>query len=166
MQIKDNFAHKLLKRWRVLKRFPAGRRLFAFLLFRRVPYSGSIGARILVLEPGYARIALPDRRRVRNHLNCIHAVALVNLGELVSGLAMLVGLPGGVRGIVTRLSIDYLKKARGTLVADCRCSLSGQWLDDLLNNKEDIDYKVTADIIDQNKDIVAKVCVQWRLGCS
>ena len=147
---------RVLSLWRRCATLPFGRALFGALFARQVPYSGSIGATVLDLKAGHARLALRDRRAVRNHLGSIHAVALTNLGELASGLAMTTALPAGVRGIVLRIETVYLKKARGTLLCDCRVEVP--------EVTGDLNHEVFAEIRDGEGDIVASVRVMWRLG--
>jgi acyl-coenzyme A thioesterase PaaI-like protein len=150
---------RLLRTWERLHRRPGGRALFAALLGRMVPYTGSMGARIEELSPGRAVASLRDRRSVRNHLGSVHAVALVNLGEVVTGLAVLTALPAGVRGNVTGLSAEYLKKARGRLTATARANALG-----LERVSESRDVQVVAEIRDPADQLVARVTAHWRVG--
>lgn len=107
----------MLALWKRLCRYPGGQGLFSKIFSRAVPYSGSIGPRIKVLEPGLAEIEILDRRSNRNRLGSVHAIAPMNLAEMTSGLAMMAGLLPTVRGIVTTLSMTHHEKARGTIRA-------------------------------------------------
>jgi acyl-coenzyme A thioesterase PaaI-like protein len=111
---------------------------------------------IVELRPGYARAEMTDRRVVRNHLNSIHAVALVNLAEVVGGLAMLTGLPPDMRGIVTGLSIEYKKKARGRLTAESTVPA--------LESSVDTELHILSTVRDAAGDVVAEMRVRWRVG--
>ena len=135
---------------------PLGHFLFNLTLKIAIPYSGTINAHVIELQPGWAKVRLPDRRRVRNHLNSIHAVALTNLGELTSGLALNMALPQNTRGIVTCLTTDFFKKARGDLIATCRCTLP--------TIETHTDFTVVAEIYDAKQTCVAKTTVHWRLS--
>ncbi len=143
--------------WRRLSGIPGGRRIFDRLLAWMVPYSGSIRPRVLELEPGRAVVSIRERRRLRNHLRSVHAIALANLAELASGLAMTLALPADVRGIPVRIRIDYVKKARGTIVAHGQAApparLTGE-----------VEAEATAELRDDAGDIVASAVVTWNLS--
>lgn len=99
---------------------------------------------------------MKDRPAVRNHLNSIHAIALINLGEVTGGLALLVSLPRDRRGIVTNLSMKYVKKARGTLTGRA----------DFAPPAPDFEGPFTTDteLIDNDGDVVAIATAEWTLG--
>ncbi|HEX2165260.1 MAG TPA: DUF4442 domain-containing protein [Thermoanaerobaculia bacterium] len=110
----------LLRTWRRLSGVPGGKWVFSKLVGWKAPYTGSVRPRVEVLEPGYCRVTIRERRALRNPFRSIHAVALLNVAEAASGLATLTALPPDVRGIITRLEIDFARKARGRVAAECR----------------------------------------------
>lgn len=152
----DNPIARLQRLWQRLQHLPGGAWLFSRILGWAIPYTGTIGANIKILKPGFAQIHMRDRRRVRNHLHSVHALALANLGEVASGLAMLGALPADIRGIPTRLTIEFYKKARGRLIAESHCSPPIV--------TQDTDFEVHADIRDSDGDMVARTTVNWHLG--
>jgi len=147
----------ILEAWRRLSPLPfgIGKRIFSRFVGSMAPYTGTIGALVLALEPGFARVTLRDRRKVRNHLNSIHAVALMNLGELVTGVALMSSLPAGSRGIVTDLAMTYKKKARGALLAEARV--------DPPTSPGKHDFVVVGSIRDAAGDEVAEARATWRI---
>ena len=107
--------------WDKLSGLPLGKKLFSKAIGMAAPYTSTIDAKVEQLRVGYSEVRMFDKPSVRNHLSCVHAVALVNLAELTGNLAVAYSLPDDARFIVAGLSIEYLKKARGTLRGTSEC---------------------------------------------
>jgi acyl-coenzyme A thioesterase PaaI-like protein len=149
--------NQLVKLWDKLNRLPFGARLFSLFLGWYAPYSGSIGARVEALGVGEVKVSLRDRRKVRNHLKSVHAIASINLGEIVTGLAVLTAITDDMRGIVLGLRSEYKKKARGKLTATAVFELPEQM-------EDNTPFEVSCDIKDKTGDVVATVTANWLLG--
>ena len=144
------------EQWQRLGGSPLGKRLFSVLLGRIVPYTGTLGAQVEELRAGYARATLRDRRRVRNHLRSIHAIALMNLAELVTGLALNYAMRPDARSILKGLSIEYHKKARGTITGEATAPV--------LESNEERDIEVEGTLRDEAGEVVATARASWRVG--
>ena len=94
-----------------------GRWLYSRLVCWKAPYFASISPTVVHLAPGTCTVRFADRRRVRNHLGSVHAIALCNAAELAGGLATDATIPASMRWIPKGMSVRYLQKARGPLTA-------------------------------------------------
>ncbi|VAW62917.1 hypothetical protein MNBD_GAMMA09-3393 [hydrothermal vent metagenome] len=150
----------LYKYWIFLNNKPLGRWLFNRVVAFVNPYTGALKADVCELEKGFVRIRLKDRRGIRNHLNSIHAIALTNLGEYASGLALITQFTEQMRGIVVEINIEFIKKARGTLLAESSSRLPGQFL----QQKTDTEHTVIANVFNTDKELVARTRVKWKLS--
>jgi len=123
----ENTGNPVKMWWDRLSPRPGGKRLFSAAVGRMAPYTGSVGAQIIELAPGRSQVVLQDRPALRNHIRCVHAIALCNLSELAGNIAVVYAMPDDTRFIVAGLSIDYIKKARGTITATCEVDLPDVW---------------------------------------
>lgn len=139
-----------------INRAPGGLWIASRLLRLAVPYAGTIKAELLEFAGGRALMTMVDRRAVRNHLHCIHALALANLGELTANLALASLCPKGGRFIVLRLETDYLKKARGPLWARCDVPADLPWASVTRT-------AATAYLSNSEDEVVTRVTVYWKL---
>lgn len=152
----SSIGERMLSAWARLAPLPAGKWMFSRLVGHTIPYTGSVGARVEHLEPGHARVRLIDRRKVRNHLRSVHAIALANIAELSTGLAVMSGMPTGYNGILINLNVEYVKKARGDVIAECQCSVP--------EFSERTEIPVETVIKDASGDVVTTATVRWLIG--
>lgn len=117
-------ANPLNTMLRRLARLPAGLRPLAFnLLFGRfTPFYASLRLRVVDLAPDQVTLGLRNRRRSRNHLRGIHAVAALLPAEYAAGLVVGQAVPPEAVVVVRGLSCEIRKPIRGDITATARLS--------------------------------------------
>lgn len=142
--------------WDRLSGLPLGKSLFSRFVGNAAPYTGTIGAEIVELSHGHSRVVMEDRRAVRNHLRCVHAIALGNLAELTGNVAVAYSMPEDARFIVAGMSIEYLKKARGRITAICDCPA--------ITSSERREYQVPVSMRNEAGEEVARATLRTLIG--
>jgi acyl-coenzyme A thioesterase PaaI-like protein len=142
--------------WNRLEHVPGGSRLFTRAIGLVAPYTASIGAHVVVLKEGHSEVTLADRRAVRNHIRCIHAIALANLAELAGNVAVAYSLPDDARFIVAKMEIEYVKKARGTIRAVVDCEVPA--------TSERREYRVPVRMLNRAGEEVARSTLYTLVG--
>lgn len=152
----DGSRNVIRQAWDILSTLPGGKVVFSALVGRMAPYTATIHAHVDVLRPGFAEVRMADRRAVRNHLDCVHAIALANLAELAGNVALAYSLPDDGRFIVAGMQIEYLKKARGTITATGEPPVP--------RSSERASYDVPVVLRDPGGDAVVKAVLHTLVG--
>lgn len=115
------------------------------------PYSGSISPLVEKFSTNECRCSIVEKIYLKNPFNSVHALALTNLGELTSGLLMIEYLATSKqKGILTKITTEYYKKAKGKITANCN----------LTTLKDGI---ITSKLFNENNKLVCKVCCEWNI---
>lgn len=97
-----------------------GDRLFSFAFAQVAPYFWSVRPRFTVIEPNHAEVVIAKRRRVKNHLGTVHAIALCNGLEAAMGVLAEASIPADKRWIPKGMEVAYTAQATTdiTCIAD------------------------------------------------
>ena len=121
---------QVLSLWHKTKGIPVvGPRLFSFAFGQKAPYFASIRPRFTVVEPNHTELVIPKRRRVKNHIGTVHAIALCNGLEAAMGALAEVSIPADKRWIPKGMEVTYTAKASSDITCVAETDAE-QWTSD------------------------------------
>lgn len=115
-----NRTNKTLALYQKLQRYPFGNKIFALLITRMAPYFATISPKVLHLEPNQCTCLIKKTRKVCNHINTVHVIAICNGLEMAMGVMAEASIPANLRWIPKGMTVDYTAKAG----SDIRCVAS------------------------------------------
>lgn len=142
--------------WEAITLLPGGRYLFSKAIGFYVPYTGSISAQVQELDPGHAIVELNEHRKVMNHLDSIHAMALANLIEFTGNLAVYSNLPADGRLILKGIEVEYKKKARGKVTAESKVPP--------IDASEQTEHRINVTVRDDEEDVTTEGTLTTLVG--
>lgn len=148
---------KALELYRNFSRFPMGKWLFSQVVCLKAPYFASISPRFESLAPGEARVRMRNRRKVRNHIGTVHAIAMCNLCELAAGTMTDVSMPPEMRWIPKGMTVEYLAPARSDLEVVAR--IPGPVIPG-----DAFDLPVTAEVSDTSGTVVVRAVIDMWIS--
>lgn len=142
--------------WNRLQHLPGGKYAFSRIIGRVAPYTGTIRPSVRALRHGHARVLMPYRRGVLNHIACIHAAALFNLVEFTALITLAYTVPDDARFIVAGMSMEYLKKARGDVTGVCECP-------DIASSQRR-EYEIPVTLYNEAQEVIARGTIRALIG--
>lgn len=133
---------------------------------QNVPYAKHTGVELLLIADGHGQARLPDRTETQNHMGTQHAGALFTLGEASSGAAsvsLFADKIATVRAAITEARIEYLKSARGDILAEARLRQPGTEILATFEAEGVVSYGVDVILTDAKDREVARMDVSWSI---
>lgn len=110
----DNYVLKLYNR---ITKLPFGHKLFSLFSARKAPYFTTINPLITHLEPGRCECLIKKTKKVHNHIQTVHVIAICNGLELAMGFMAESSIPKHLRWLPKGMNVEYTAMAG----SDIRC---------------------------------------------
>ena len=108
-----------LSSYQKVTKYPFGKFFFNKGIGFVSPFFGKLKPHVIDLKPAFCVVEIQDRHGLRNHIGTINAGAMCSLAELTAGMAVDAAIPSRFRWLPKGMSVSYVKKAKGTLRAQC-----------------------------------------------
>jgi acyl-coenzyme A thioesterase PaaI-like protein len=135
-------------------------------LEQAIPFNRHLGLEVVEVTETSGSVRLPDDERLLNHVGSQHAGGLFSAAEAASGAAFVgafVERMGEITPLAKAARIDYLKLAKGPIVATGRLSEDKASLLGRLDADGRVEFAVEVSLTDSDGVEVARVTVDWHV---
>jgi acyl-coenzyme A thioesterase PaaI-like protein len=144
-----------LSTYQKVTKYPCGKFIFNKGIGFVSPFFGKLKPNVIDLKPAFCIVAMKDRHGLRNHIGTVNAGAMCSLAELTAGMAVDAAIPARLRWLPKGMSASYVKKAKGTLRAQCE-------FDSKLLKQGDV--VIPLEIRDTENDIVFRAKIAFYIS--
>ncbi len=132
--------------------------LITKLFCSKVKFAGTSGIKILKVSENVVEIKLANKKRVRNHIGGIHAVAAAVLAESATGIVFGMNVPDSHIPLIKSMTINYQRRMQGDLHAVA--TLSAEQIVEI-NSSEKGDVTIAVKITDESGQEPIECLMQW-----
>lgn len=132
-----------------LERVPAWLRPWVrnWVLRRAVPFTGTAALRYEQLTADRVVVSIVNQRRVQNHIEGVHAAAMVLLAETATGMAVGMHVRDDCLPLAKTIHVDFKRRAQGNLRAVARVSQAQR---DLMQKNDKGEVSVLVEVTDES----------------
>jgi uncharacterized protein (TIGR00369 family) len=131
-----------------------------------VPFAGHLNLEIVEIAAGEAKVRLPRRPELTNHVGSQHAGALFTAAETASGAAFLGAFAiriAEVTPLARRAEIEYLKIANGPILATATLGIEAADALATLDADGKVEFPCQVVLTDESGVEVATATVHWHV---
>ena len=131
-----------------------------------VPFAGHLNLEITEISAGEARVRLPRRPELNNHVGSQHAGALFTVAETASGAAFVGAFAirmGEITPLARRAEIEYLKIANGVITASATLGIEAADALATLDASGKVEFPCDVVLTDESGAEVATATVHWHV---
>jgi len=99
-----------------LSKYPKS--VLSFAIGRVVPFVGTSGLCFEEMTKNRVIVTVKNRRKVRNHIQQIHAAAMVLLAETATGMVVGMNIPDDKIPLIKSLKTDFVRRSKGAMRAE------------------------------------------------
>eukprot|EP00759_Apiculatamorpha_spiralis_P034775 PhF_6_TR35783/c0_g1_i4/m.52004 len=131
---------------------------YAFGYF--VPFAGTAGVKFVQLNQKQCIVSIPNKRKVQNHIQGVHACGMALVAETATGFVFGMSVPDTHLPLCKHLNVNFVRRSQGMLTAEA--TLSDEQIKEILSkDKGEVIVPVVVRDESGQEPVKVEACWAW-----